>query len=586
MDETPGVEASIFRRGLRLIVRSLRAHPVPHAIALVGASLFAITAIALSRAIGWITDNIITPGLEGDGVTSGRLWAGFAVIMIIAVVQGIGAVTRRYFLSMAESRTKGTWRSQIYRQYLDLPLSFHRSTPTGSLISHADNDLVVAGIMLRPLAFAVAVVLLAVLAVINLLLIHWTFGLVALVVLPALFVINNFYSRRVARPAAEVQQAVAEVTGVAHESFEGVMVVKTLGRTDDEIARFEARASQLKAKRLEVGNLRAIFEPLLSVLPNLGVIALLIIGARLVESGDVSVGDVIGAMSLFTVLGLPIRIIGFFLQSMPASVVALDRVDRVLDIEPPSRRAGSVDALPEGPMTLTMADVSFAHGELQVLDELDLEVSAGETVALVGATGSGKTTLLEIAAGLVPPDSGSISIAGVPTADLAPGTLSTRLGMVFQESFLFAQSIAENITMGESGNPGVSAELSRADGFIEETPQGYDTIVGERGVTLSGGQRQRVALARALFRTPSLLLLDDATSAVDPTIEAEILRGLDTHPMTVVMVAHRLSTILLADRVVYLEGGKIVAAGSHEELLTNEGYRALAEAYEADREAR
>lgn len=571
---------------MSLIVRSLRAHPIPHAIALFGASLFAITIIALSRAIGWVTDEIITPGLEGDGVTTGRLWAGFAAIMIIALVQGFGAVLRRYYLSMAESRTKGTWRSQIYRQYLDLPLSFHRSTPTGDLIAHADNDLVVAGTMLRPLAFAVAVVLLAVLAVINLFFVHWAFGLVALVVLPLLFVINQAYSRRVAQPAAQVQQGVAEVTGVAHESFEGVMVVKTLGRTDDEITRLARESERLREKRLEVGYLRAVFEPLLSVLPNLGVIALLLIGARLVDAGSVTVGEVIGAMSLFTVLGLPIRIVGFFLQSMPASVVALERVDQVLDLEPPERQAGSIDSLPEGPMALTMSNVSFAHGDLEVLDELDLVVEAGETVALVGATGSGKTTLLEIAAGLVPPDGGSVAVGGVSTADLAPGTLATRLGMVFQESFLFAQSIAENITMGEPGDVGEAAVLARADEFIRETPQGYETVVGERGVTLSGGQRQRVALARALFRKPSLLLLDDATSAVDPTIEAEILDGLDTHPMTVVMVAHRLSTILLADRVVYLEDGRVAASGSHRQLLDHEGYRSLAEAYEADRETR
>jgi len=571
---------------MRLIVRSLRAHPVPHAIALFGASLFAITVIALSRAIAWVTDDIITPGLDGDGVSAARLWAGFGVILAIAIVRGIGAVTRRYYLSMAESRTKGTWRSQIYRQYLDLPLSFHRSTPTGQLIAHADNDLVVAGIMLRPLAFAVAVVLLAILSVINLVFVHWAFGVVALVLLPVLFVINQFYSRRIAEPVAAVQEAGAQVTGVAHESFEGVMVVKTLGRTDDEIARLEAQSQALRAHRLEVGGVRAIFEPLLPVLPNLGVIALLVIGATLVDSGQVSVGDVVGAMSLFTVLGLPIRILGFFLQSMPASVVALDRIDRVLNVQAPVREVGSVDVLPDGPLALSFNAVSFAHGELAVLDRLDLDVRPGEMVALVGATGSGKTTLLELAAGLIPPDSGSIMVGETSATALAPGTLARRLGMVFQESFLFAQPIGENITMGDGGDPTEAAVLSRADGFIAETPDGYDTIVGERGVTLSGGQRQRVALARALHRSPSLLLLDDATSAVDPTIESEILLGLEDRQVTVLIVAHRLSTILSADRVVFLEEGQVVAAGSHEELLAYEGYRSLAEAYDADRATR
>ena len=363
------------------------------------------------------------------------------------------------------------------------------------------------------------------------------------------------------------------------------MVVKTLGRTDDEIERLETQSQDLRTKRLEVGYLRAIFEPLLAVLPNLGVIALLLIGASLVDSGQVSVGEVVGAMSLFTVLGLPIRIVGFFLQSMPASVVALERIDRVLDIEAPVVEAGSIDALPSGPISMSFADVSFAHGDLQVLDGLDLDVEAGEMIALVGATGSGKTTLLELAAGLIPPDSGAIDVAGTSAAQLAPGTLTKRLGMVFQESFLFAQSIGENINMGEDRDPVSAAQLSQADGFITETPQGYGTVVGERGVTLSGGQRQRVALARALNREPSLLLLDDATSAVDPTIESEILRGLDAHPMTVLMVAHRLSTILLADRVVFLEGGKIAGSGTHEELLSHDGYRALAEAYEADRDS-
>ncbi len=561
---------------------------MPHAIAILGAVMFAVAMVALSRALGWVTDNLLTPGLGGDGVEGTgvedrTLITGFLVILAIAALRGGGAIIRRYYLSMAESKTKGTWRSQIYDQYLAQPLSFHRSRPTGELIAHADNDLVVAGMVLRPLAFAVATVVLAILAIISLSLVHWAFGLVAVVILPILFVLNQGYSTRVAGPAADVQAAVAAVTGVAHESFDGVMVVKTLGRSDDEVERMRAVSEDLKEKRLVVGRLRAVFEPLLEVLPNLGIIVLLLIGANLIASDSASVGDVVGAMSLFSVLGLPIRVVGFFLQSMPSSVVALERIDKVIDLTKPVDHAGTVTDLPEGPLGLRFNSVGFAHGDNVVLDSFDLDISPGETVALVGATGSGKTTLLEIAAGLVDAASGTVMLGDVSYKNLQPRARANRLGMVFQESFLFAQSIRENITMGDTAVPDAieqATRASRAHEFILETDDGYDTVVGERGVTLSGGQRQRVALARALFRAPSLLLLDDATSAVDPTIEAEILQGLNGHDTTVLMVAHRLSTIMLADRVAFLEDGKIAATGTHEELLQFDGYKTLVQAYE------
>ncbi len=572
----------MLRRGFRLIGRSFRAHPVPHAIAIVGAVSFAVSVVALSRAIAWVTDEVVTPALVGDGADDERVVIGFGVIMVIAVVRGAGAIVRRYYLSMAESKTKGTWRSQIYDQYLRLPIEFHRQTPTGELIAHADNDLVVAGMVLRPLAFAVATVVLAVLAVISLSLLHWSFGLVALVVLPLLFIVNRVYSAKVSGPVAEVQQSVADVTSVAHESFDGVMVVKTLGRIDAEIDRMRIESDDLRTKRLRVGRLRAVFEPLIDLIPNIGILALLLLGARLVDSGDISVGDLVGAMSLFSVLGLPIRIIGFFLQSMPSSVVALDRIDRVLAITPPDGAAPG--ALPDGPLELHFDNVSFAHDDHVVLSGVDLRVGPGETVALVGATGSGKTTMLELATGLIRPQRGTVTVGALDAAELATHDRASRLGMVFQETFLFAQSIGENITMGDPSISGAdavdAARASQAHDFVTDTPEGYDTIVGERGVTLSGGQRQRVALARALVRDPSLVLLDDATSAVDPSIEAAILRGLGDRSMTVLMVAHRLSTIALADRVAYLEGGSIVAAGTHEELLDIDGYRTLVQAYE------
>jgi len=537
---------------MRLIGRSFRAHPIPHAIAITGAILFAVSVVALSRAIAWVTDELIVPGLGGDGVSNQQLLTGFLIILLIALVRGAGAVVRRYYLAMAEYRTGGTWRAQLYAQYLRQPLSF-------------------------------ATVVLAFLAIISLALVHPLFGVVAVVLLPILMIINQAYSSRVAGPAAEVQQAVAEVTNVAHESFDGIMVVKTLGRTDDEVARMREASEDLRSKRLRVGGLRAIFEPLLETLPSLGVVVILLLGARLVDDGTISVGDVVGAMSLFSVLSLPIRIVGFFLQSMPASVVALERIDGVLDLPFPEAHHGNVDALPEGPLPLRFDGVSFAHGANIVLDELDLEIGAGETLALVGATGSGKTTLLELTAGLISPNRGTIALGGVGQDDLLPLARAARLGVVFQETFLFAESIRENITMGDPAHDDAvfeAARASNAHAFILETPDGYDTVVGERGVTLSGGQRQRVALARALFRAPSLLLLDDATSALDPSVEAEILRGLDGRPMTILMVAHRLSTIALAYRIAFLDEGKIVATGTHNELLGLDGYRTLVQAYE------
>ena len=577
---------------MRLIGRSFALHPVPHAVATTGAVIFAVTVVALSRAIGWVTDNLIIPGLgdgSGDaaGVTNGQLAFGFFLIFGIALLRGLGAVVRRYFLAMAEYRTQGTWRSQLYAQYLEQPLSFHRNNSTGTLLAHADNDLVVAGTVLKPVAFAIATVVLGVLAVINLAFLHPLFGLVALVLLPLLFAINQSYSKLVAGPAAEVQVAVAGVTGVAHESFDGVMVVKTLGRTDEEIARMETAADELRSKRLVLGRFRAIFEPLLQTLPEIGIVVLLLIGAGLVESNTVTTGDLIGALSLFSVLALPIRVLGFFLQSMPPSVVALERIDGVLDLPSPQLREGTIDALETGPLALEFDNVFFSHGDHVVLDDLSLTVAAGENVALVGATGSGKTTLIELAAGLVRPTGGTISLGGIAYDDLLAEARAKRLGVVFQESFLFAESIEHNITMGDNADREsieAAARAASAHQFVEDTPDGYATIVGERGVTLSGGQRQRIALARAIFRRPALLLADDATSALDPSVEAEILEGLDSAEMTVLMVAHRLSTIALADRVAYLADGRIVGTGTHEEMLEHEGYRILVQAYEDEQE--
>jgi len=330
--------------------------------------------------------------------------------------------------------------------------------------------------------------------------------------------------------------------------------------------------------------MRASFEPAIDALPTVGAILLLLVGAWLVGRGQATPGDLVLAATLFSLLAVPLFIVGFFLEELPRSVVSLDRVDRVLD-EPIAATPIASQRLPaSGPLDLEIKDLVVGYGARRVLDGLSLRVRAGERVALVGATGSGKSTLLETVMGLNVASHGSIRLSGVELHKVNPAELQHAVALVFQEAFLFADSVATNVDLHSASEPQTAAaalNTAVASEFVAQLPDGELTVVGERGVTLSGGQRQRVALARALVRAPRLLLLDDATSAVDPVVEAKILSGIRAaFDTTMLMVAHRISVIELADRVAYLAGGRIVATGSHTELLKRDDYRSLITAYE------
>ena len=548
---------------------------------MVGALGFVAASIGGAWVLRAATDDLVIPAFDDGTVDRSDVWVVMGLIVVVSVGRGIGVMMRRWYLSLAENSTQRDWRRALVNHYLDVPLRFHRERPTGELLAHADIDLTTATMVLKPLAFSVSVLALVIVAVVTLFIIHPLVALLGIVLFPLLVVMSQIYTSRVEAPSARAQQAVGEVASVAHESFEGALVVKTLGREAAEVERLRRASATLRKERLVVGRIRAAFEPSIDALPNIGVVLLLLIGSWLVSRGDATPGDLVLAAVVFGLLATPLRVFGFFLEEMPRSVVALDRVDKVM-AQPVEQRAGTA-TVPAGPVDVAVHGLVVGYGEHHVLRGVDLEVAAGTTAAVVGATGSGKSTLLEAVAGVLDHTEGTIAIGGVDIADVAADDWTTAVAIAFQESFLFTDTIVENVALGAVGLEEVHRTLAiaRADGFVADLADAEVTVVGERGTTLSGGQRQRVALARALARRPQVLLLDDATSAVDPLVEAEILDALRAElDMTVLVVAHRISTILLADTVVYLDDGQVVATGTHEELLRRDDYQALVTAYE------
>jgi ABC-type multidrug transport system fused ATPase/permease subunit len=434
---------------------------------------------------------------------------------------------------------------------------------------------------------AVGTIAMMVIAVVQMFVADVVMALVGLLVFPLVIVANLVFQRLQSPLITRAQALRAEVSEVAHESFDGALVVKTLGREGEETARFAERAHDLRDVAIRSGRVRAAFDPLLEALPNLGVLAVLGVGVYRVLNGQTDAGDVVTVAYLLTIVAFPIRSLGWLLGEFPRSVVGYDRVTRVLEATGEMRYGGEVVARTEEGARVDVRHLAYRYDPDQgLLEDVTFTARPGRTVAVVGATASGKSTLTSLLVRLVDPVGGTIALDGHDLRDLSAGALAQHVALVPQHTFLFDDTVRGNVTLGaDVSDAKVWAALrtAQADGFVAALPEGLDSRLGERGTSLSGGQRQRLSLARALVRRPRLLIMDDATSAVDPEVEARILAALRDFGSTIVVVAYRKATISLADEVVYLRDGRVVDTGTHAELLgRNPGYADLVNAYEQE----
>ncbi|MBA2338540.1 MAG: ABC transporter ATP-binding protein [Acidimicrobiia bacterium] len=593
MTDQPQTLRAALGSGLRLIGYFVRRHPGSFTLAAIGAAFFAGAIVASAVVIGRATDSVIVPVLDGGEPLDRRLVPAVLAVVAVATWKAAAIVLRRGGASYLFFANQADLRLGLIDRILRLELSWYRRQTVGDLLATTDTDTSQATFILNPLPYSTGASLLLIGSVVMIGLIDPWLALIALVSLGGLLTVDISGSWRTFETFQAVQEERGAVARVAHESFDGALTVKALGRQDTETTRFRTASEKLRALVADTGRIfstyRVVVEGLLSVVT----VVMLVAGTVRIRAGAVTPGEVITVAYLLSLLFIPIRIIGFMLWDMSHSVAAWRRVQRVMTADE-LVEYGSIESRmwPSGAEVDGVA-IGFGYTPDQpILRDVHFTIGSGRVVAVVGPTGSGKSTLVTLLARLWDPGSGVISIDGADLRDFARSALPGEVAFVAQDAFLFDDTVRGNIAFGTAADDAAiraAADVAGATGFIEQLPDGWDSMLGERGVTLSGGQRQRIALARALVRRPRLLILDDATSAVDPSVETRILERLKRAklPATVVMVAYRRSSITLADEVVFVDDGRIVAHGTHRELLaTVPGYVRILEAYERDAAAR
>jgi ABC-type multidrug transport system fused ATPase/permease subunit len=557
----------------------------PYRVQLWGSLIFAWAAMGMTVLIPWLIGqavNAIEEGNKPDLLPLSLAILGAAVLRLGLIV------VRRVVAGKVSLGVEFDLRQTFYAHLQRLELGFFDGQQTGQLMSRATVDLQSIRFFLGyGLIFITQNLLTITLASAVMFAINPWLALVALAPAPLVVYVASRYNR-VSRPAQqEVQQRIAELTAEAEENVSGIRIVKAFAREEHQLRRFQRAVARVFDQSIYSTKLQAFFSPLLGFLPQLGIALVLLVGGREVINGNLSLGDFTAFYTYLAMLAGPMRSLGMTMGMAQRAIASGNRLFEILDREPAIQSPPEAPALPPGGGRVELRDLTLHYEgaeEVPALEDVSLEVEAGRTVALVGPSGSGKTSLVALIARLYDPTAGTVLVDGADVREVEVTSLRSEIAFVADDSFLFTASVAENIAYARPGATleeiEAAARRAQADEFIRALPDGYETRVGERGLTLSGGQRQRVAIARALLADPRILILDDATSSVDATTEAAIKDGLQEAMAgrTTFIIAHRLSTVSLADEIVVLDGGRIVDRGSHQELLDGCGfYREIAE---------
>lgn len=573
------------RQGWRLLRLALGQQRGGLAIGVVVGLFWAVGKVSVPQ----LTKMGIDRGIEGSGNLF--FWAG--LVVAAGVIAGLFTAMRRWY-AFRESRWIETrLREQIFSHLLKLHVGYHDKMQTGQLMSRASSDLqqLQAFVVMIPITLSNLAMLIAVVAL--LIVSQPMLAMFALAPLPIVNVMASRFSRQIHPAVLAVQQEQAQLATVVEESVSGVRVIKGFGAEQVQARKLKTEADDIWNVSLVAAKIRSKFLPALDLLPSIGLIAVLGIGGHRVINGQMTVGDLVKFNAYITMLIWPLRNLAMTVALAQRASVALIRVDEVLStpslvIDPlsPTSLPTPKDDRPVGEVIFD--DTVFAYeGASPIINHFSVTIQPGQAIALVGATGSGKSTVVRLLTRFHDVQQGSIRLDGIDVRQLTLNDLRTAVGIVFEETFLFHDSVADNIAFSR---PDATAEvieraarLAGAHDFIMELPDGYQTILGERGYSLSGGQRQRIAIARAIVSDPRVLVLDDATSAVDPSKEHEIREAMATvmKGRTTIVIAHRPGTIALADTVILLDEGRAVAVGTHEGLLaSNERYRQVLAAWE------